>query len=88
MSGKVVFKVLNPLTKVIVSVGQMRENGYEVVIGKDSCIRHIATDVYTKVYERGGVPIVPIWIKGISPWKVFSGRPLGDGGRKAEGRGW
>ena len=46
-------------------MGQIQKNGYEVVLGKDSYIRHTTTDVHTEVYERGGVSIVPIWINGI-----------------------
>ena len=74
MQGKVSFKVLNPLKKVILSVGQMRKSGYEVWLGDEPYIRHKAIDVHTKVYERGGVSIVPIWIKGIKPVEGIRGQ--------------
>ena len=72
--GKVAFKVLNPLKKVIVSVGQMRKSGFDVWLGDGPYMHHKATDVYTKIYEKGGVFILPIWIRGIKAPESFPGQ--------------
>lgn len=78
MQGTISFKVLSPLKKVIVS-GEPR-----------SYVRHIATDVYKKVYQKNGVSIFPISIKGVKAPDGFSGagrtveetgRPRDDVGR-------
>ena len=63
--GRVAFKVLNPLKKVNVSVAQMKKAGFDVWLGVGPYMHHKETNVYKKIYERNGVFILPIWIKGI-----------------------
>jgi hypothetical protein len=75
MQGRVAFKVLNPLKKVIISVGQLRKAGYDVFLGEQPYILQRSSGIYTKVYERGGVFVLPIWVKGIQkPEKGFQGQ--------------
>ncbi len=65
VQGKVNFKVLNPLKKVIISTSQLRRRGYKIVHDDISFIEDKKTGIQTKVYERNGVYIIPMYIKGI-----------------------
>ena len=69
--GRVAFKVLSPLKKVIVSVAQMMNSGFDVRLGDAPYMHRWETNVYTKIYERNGVFVVPIRIKGTKALESF-----------------
>ena len=66
--------MLNPLKKVIVSVAQMKKAGFDVWLGDGPYMHHKGTNVYTKIYERNGVFVLPIWIKAIKAPEGFPGQ--------------
>ena len=72
--GRVAFKVLNPLKKVIVSVAQMKKAGFDVWLGDGPYMHHKETNVYTNIYERNGVFVLAIWITGIKAPEGFPGQ--------------
>ena len=53
IQGKVRFKVIDPLVK----------SGYRVAHGDVSYIEKKSTGVKFRIYERGGVYVIPTWIR-------------------------
>ena len=80
-TGKVAFKVLDPLKKVIVSVSQMTKAGWQIWLGDNSCMTHEKTGEVIKIYEKNGVSVMPIWIRGIKA-------PAGFQGQAAQTQSW
>ena len=63
--GKVDFRVLDPLKKIIISTSQMRRANYRVVHDDVSYIEYKPTGQKIRMYERRGVYIVLVWMLGV-----------------------
>ena len=76
VEGAVDFKVLEPLKKIIISTAKLRKAGYRIVHDDVSYIEHKATGNKIKMYERNGVYVIIMWMKGVcAPSNsVFSGQ--------------
>ena len=73
-TGKVAFKVLDPLKKVIVSVSQMKKAGWQLWLGDEPSMTHKTTGESIKIYEKYGVSVMPIWIRWIKAPEGFQGQ--------------
>ena len=56
---------MDPLKKVIISTGKLRKAGFKIVHDDISYIEHKASGYRSKMYEKNGVYVIPLWIKGI-----------------------
>ena len=63
--GKVAFKVLDPLKKIIISTAQMRRAGYRIVHDDDSYIEYKPTGQRIQMCERRGVYVIKVWMLGV-----------------------
>ena len=63
VEGAVNFEVMDPLKKPLLSTQRLVKNGYKVVHDTISCIERKSTGEQFKIYPRGGVYQLPVWVK-------------------------
>jgi hypothetical protein len=64
MQGTIEFKVLTELHKVIISTTKMTKAGFKVVHDSEgSYAYHKASRRTLRIYEQGGVFVIPIWMR-------------------------
>ena len=63
--GRVDFRVLDPLKRIIISTSQMRRAGYRMVHDDISYIEHKASGNKIRMYERRGVYVVLVRMLGV-----------------------
>jgi hypothetical protein len=64
VQGSVQLTVLQGLKKPLFSVARMVHAGYEVHLGGSRAYAvHLASGACYRIYERGGVYVMPVWIK-------------------------
>ena len=71
VTGRVRFRVLDPLKKPLISTSALTKAGYRVVLeGGDapSFIEEKSSGNRFRVYERGGVFAVPLWLRHTAPF--------------------
>ena len=63
VEGKVKFKVLEPLKKALFSTSSLVKAGYRVVHDEVSYIECKKTGAQFRIHEKGGVYVIPTWIR-------------------------
>lgn len=69
VEGRIKFKVLEPLKKPLFSTSSLVKAGYRVVHDEKSYIECKKTGAQFRIYERGGVYVIPTWMRDF-PWQA------------------